>query len=91
VREEEEAERDDGKFPVWPENVETVQVFLELLTQWVWVWSGRGMKTSGMNYAAVIASLPRLGVKRKRRDVVFAGLREMEKTLLPLLNEPAGG
>lgn len=77
-------------FGVWPENAETVNVFRALETQWNVVSGKVGLIFIGLRYEALREVWKRLGVKRKRRDEVYRGLRDMELAALPVLNERRG-
>lgn len=68
-------------FEVWPENVETVSVFLRLQTQWVLGGMGGFI---GLNYQSVAAVLDLLEIEKKAE--VFEGVQVMERTALRILN-----
>lgn len=73
-------------FEVWAENVETVDVFVSMETQWSFVSVGKGVMVLGLRYEALRELWRPCGVKRKRRGEVMRGLRVMERAALPLLN-----
>lgn len=77
-------------FEVWPENVETVAVFVGMETQWNVVATPKQMLAIGLRYEALRELWPACGVKRKRRAEVMRGLRVMELAALPLLNGRGG-
>ncbi len=60
--------------PIWPENVETADVFFALETQW--------RNGGGLDYGAIPGTLKMMVVKKKRRRQVFQGLRVMERAAL---------
>lgn len=77
----ESLEPDSGLFAIWPENVETVSLFLRLQTQWVIGAMGGFV---GLNYPSVLAVLDFLKVEN--RAEVFEGLQVMERAALAVLN-----
>lgn len=82
-----EEEAPDDAFEVWPENAETVRVFMAMETQWCCVGSAGGLWVAGLRYEALVEALwQACRVKRKRRGKVVRGLRVMELAALPLLN-----
>lgn len=78
---EEDEDDDDGKFGVWEENAEIVDVFLRLETQWR---IGPMGNVLGLNYPSVESLLRLMRVRQKTE--VFNGLQIMERAALPLLN-----
>lgn len=88
VRANEEAKH--PLFEVFEENVEAVEAFCALGTQWRIVAGMSGAFWQGLDYAAVPPTLDLMGVPVERRADVFAGLRLMEAAALPLRNAKAG-
>ena len=64
--------------PIWPENRQTVCVFLAMRTQWTYGPGG----PVGLNYAALPEVWRRLRVPPAERDDVFNGLQIMERAAL---------
>lgn len=93
--EEESADEDESAeaFEVWPENVETVSVFVTLETQWQVVTTPKGgLVVIGLCYQALIEAVwQACGVKYERRGEVMRGLRAMEQAAVPLLNGRVAG
>lgn len=73
------------EYGIWPDNWQTVQLFLLLQTQWR-IAAGMVANWIGLDYAAVHAAMLMLGIPRKDRGEVFSGLVVMERAALPLLN-----
>lgn len=72
-------------FDVWPENWETVQLFLAVQTQWRMAPMGGVV---GLDYAAVDAAIRHL--RRPMTPELFAGLQIMEKAAIAELNRDRG-
>jgi hypothetical protein len=68
---------------IWPENVETVNVFISMSTQWRVSMSG----PTGLDNSALIDTMRLLGVARSRWPEVFAGIRVMEDVALGKMRE----
>lgn len=73
----------DDTIVVWPENVESVQVFLALRTQWRVGMNGR----TGLDYGVLPEVWRRLRVRRSHRDNVFRDLTVMEHAALLAMRE----
>ncbi|WP_313082547.1 DUF1799 domain-containing protein [Pulveribacter sp.] len=69
---------------VWPENLESVNFFLEFC-QTQWRSGGMGGPT-GLDYTAVLACLRTLGLARDKRDAMFADVRIMEGAALSVIH-----
>ena len=61
---------------IWPENMESVQFFVRLSTQWRHGMSG----PTGLDYASVLALLRTQ--PRERRDELFDDVQVMEQAAL---------
>lgn len=72
--------------PIWPENLPAFEAFAALLTQWRVGMSG----ATGLDYAAIPATLDMLGVSADRR-ALFADLRAMEAAALDAMRERRNG
>jgi hypothetical protein len=71
---------------IWPENVETLEVFVSCGTQWrVDPTSGTAL---GLDYSGVIAAIDMMGVARTRK--LFDDLRAMERAAIKELNRKHG-
>ena len=68
---------------LWPCNVRTWGLWMRLQTQWR--TGGMGGQPTGLDYAAVWATLERLGVRRRRE--VFEHLQAMERAALTAWGE----
>jgi hypothetical protein len=68
---------------VWPENLDAVNTFIGMATQWRPSFGG----VIGLDYAALPAVLDLLGIKRKKRGAVFDALRVMEDAALEVIRE----
>lgn len=84
----------DEEILVWPENWPVWEAWLALETRWRTVTvekRARGfvvaseVRLQGLDAAQVEATLCLMGMKRKKRSRVFAGLRAMEKAALAAL------
>lgn len=81
--EADETGKADSRFGVWAENVEVLNMFLRLGTQWRYRPDALGgRRPAGFDYAGVAAALALMGVKRGRRAEVFSDLQEMELAAL---------
>lgn len=72
---------------IWPENVQSVNLFLSVGTQWR--VGGMGGAT-GLDYPAVFATMDRLlrDEAQERKDALFADLQVMERAALQEMNKP---
>jgi hypothetical protein len=68
---------------IWPDNLETVNVFIAMMTQWRTGYAG----ATGLDYAALPSVMQFCGVARKARADVFDGLRVMESAALAAMYE----
>lgn len=68
---------------VWPENIEAVSVFLAMQTQWRVGMNGR----TGMDYSALDAVWPLVGIRRRDRTRVFQEFRIIEIGALNEMNK----
>lgn len=73
----------DDTLLVWPENVESVRVFLAMRTQWRVGMNGR----TGLDYGVLPELWRRLRVRRSHRDDVFHDLTVMEHAALIAMRE----
>lgn len=71
---------------VWPENWESVTLFLALQTQWTVSPAGRFI---GINYPSIESVMNISGVKKKGRMDMFDDIRLMELVALGVLHEKA--
>lgn len=71
-------------FEVWPENWETLGVFLALGTQWQRVMGLAGAVVTGIHYPAVTTVFEIYGVTDRR--AMFEDLRAMESAALAVFN-----
>lgn len=86
--EPDELAHDPDVFPVWPENWDTVRVFIALGTQWRREYAGMDavMVWQGLRYGEAEATIRLMGLA-KRAGEIFDGLRVMESAALPILNK----
>jgi hypothetical protein len=68
---------------IWPDNVQTVNVFVAMSTQWRASLSG----ATGLDYAALPFVMRTCGVRAVDRAEVFAGVRAMEFEALVVMRE----
>lgn len=75
-----------AEFEIWPENVETVNFFMRLQTQWVYAGMG-GLV--GLNYQSVdmLFRIERTSPKKQRE--ILEGLRFMEAVVVNVIAEKA--
>jgi len=66
---------------IWPDNVQTVNVFVAMSTQWRTGMSG----ATGLDYAALPFVMRVCGVRAADRADVFDGVRTMESAALTVL------
>lgn len=84
ARAESQVARDD--FEVWPENLATLEAFIELQTSWDWITPGMGTPVrAGLRSTEIESTLRMLGVRGSRRTEVFQDLRAMERAALEVL------
>ncbi len=76
-------------FDVWPENAETLGLFLRAGTQWRVVAGMGGGQYLGLDYAGVEAMLRLARVPDRR--AVFEDLQLMERAALQVLNGKGSG
>ena len=68
---------------VWPDNLDAVNVFIGMATQWRPSFGG----VIGLDYGALPAVLDMLEIARKKRAAVFDDLRVMEDAALETIRE----
>jgi hypothetical protein len=76
----------DRSIPVWPENWQTVEVFVAMGTQWNVSAGMGGSRLIGLRYESLPAVMRYCGVQTPARADVFAGLRTMERAALEVAN-----
>lgn len=83
-----EGERRDPckSFYVLPVNAAAAEVFTALSTNWRVMAFQKGVRITGIEYAAIPAVLDMLGVKHYRRRDIFDRLRVIELSALEALN-----
>lgn len=72
------------EFEIWPENLQSLEVFLACSTQWNVHFSG---KAQGLNYPALEAVLRMQGCMEQQQ--IFEDLRAMEYAALDEFNKGA--
>lgn len=72
------ADAEEGDIEIWPENLETVSVFLACSTQWD--RNPMSGKRRGLRYADLAATVDMMDVNDRRE--VFDGVRTMENEAL---------
>ncbi len=70
-------------FEVWPECLESVDLFMALRTQWH--FGGLGGRAPGLDYQALNATMEMMGVPD--RSQTFRDIRVMESEVLKILQE----
>lgn len=68
---------------IWPDNAKALRVFIAMLTQWRYDFSGR----TGLDYSALPEVWERTHIKPRHRDDVFDCLRVMEDAALECIRE----
>lgn len=91
LEEDAEDEREEDAFEVWPENVEAVELFCVLATQWRVVSGLAGERFFGLDYAAVGAVMAMRNVKRRDQARLLSDIRVMEGAALRELNRKVNG
>lgn len=72
---------------IWPENVESVEAFLDLATCWSWLCAGFSQPTRvGIPASEIHATLSLRGVRRKARKAIASDIRLMENAALAQLS-----
>lgn len=77
------------EFEVWPINWRAAVLFLDLQTQWRTV-GGMGVFYTGLDYAAVWATINNLVVAPQRR-MMFRAICIMERAAIPIINASGKG
>lgn len=83
-----EEETEAMLFEIHPDNLEALNAFLAMQTQWRVAVGMAGAFYVGLEYAAIPAVLALLGIPRAARADIFASLRAMESAALRVLNSP---
>jgi hypothetical protein len=68
---------------IWPDNIMSVNVFVDMGTQWRIGVNG----ASGLDYNALPVVMRLTGVKAQDRQQVFSDIRVMEEEVLTALHE----
>jgi hypothetical protein len=87
----EDGEDDEEVFEVWPENVQAVELFSLVASQWRAVAGFAGARFLGLDYAAIEAVMRMRNVRTKERGRLFDDLRVMEGAALAELNRKRDG
>lgn len=77
----------DGDIEVWPENEQSVKLFLSLGTQWMVAVGVSAMRPLGLNYQSMESAMRVLNIPRKDRPALFSDVRLMEREVLKVLNK----
>lgn len=84
IAEHEQQGDNDDDFAVWPENWQTVMVFVRLRRCWrIDRFAG---VCDGLDRPAIESTLRIMGIKKKQRPEILAKLEIMEDAALPILN-----
>lgn len=79
-------------FLLLPENVEPLDFFIGMTTQWRRLMSPVGRTVfTGLDYAAVEAAMRLHGLDAAAQAALFSDLRRMEAAALPVLNDTTRG
>lgn len=81
------AHRPTPTYDVWPENIEVVNLFCSLATQWEFLLEMGTLLHRGLNYSRVESALRLMGVKKKQWPRLFNGLQVMEQAALKAYRE----
>lgn len=81
------AQRPTPTYEVWPENIEVVNLFCSVATQWDFVLEMGAVLHRGLNYNQVKSALELMGIKRSRWPTLFHGLQVMEQAALTVYRE----
>ena len=77
---------EDDDCEVWPENWQSVTLFLALSTQWNVSPAGSAL---GINYVSIESIMRIFSIKKKKRMTMFDDIRLMELAALSVLREKA--
>lgn len=76
----------DSDFEVWPENWDSFAFFCRLVTQWNIVVGMESSQRTGLNYAAVEASMRMQSIAKKSQAALFEDIQLMEQAALHVYN-----
>lgn len=80
-------EREQGAFDVYEDNMQSLGLFLILVTQWRVLAGGLGRAVwLGIDYVSIPPVLDMLGIPVAERAAIFGDIRLMERAALPVLN-----
>lgn len=71
---------------VWPDNVQSLNVFIAMLTQ----WRAGAMGLIGLDYAALPVVLDLNAVPQDDRSMIFEDIRAMEDAALAVMRQKNG-
>ena len=71
---------------LWPENVESFEIFCALESQWRMVAGFGVLAYTGLIYSEAIGLMKERGIKRARRLELLGDLQAMERAAVPVLN-----
>lgn len=81
-----EAAGDGEDFSIWPDNAETLEVFLACATQWRVLVTPSSLIRLGLDYTGVREVMRMRGVKNKHAAQAFNELQNMEFAALEEFN-----
>ncbi|NYT38869.1 hypothetical protein ERD78_18870 [Allopusillimonas soli] len=75
-------------FEVWPENWQSVELFLDLATSWTWLSGGLTVPARlGLPATQVQAAIRMLGLRGSNRTQAYRDVRTMESAVLEELSK----
>jgi hypothetical protein len=78
-------------FEIWRANLEALEIFCALQTQWRRISGLGGTALTGIIYSEAIGYMRELGLRRVRRAELLGDLRVMERAALETWNKPSDG
>lgn len=75
------------EFEVLPENMDAVEVFMAMQTNWTLLAGMAGVIYQCLNYTALESVFRMMNIPRKKWRSLFDDIRILELSALPILNE----
>ena len=77
----------EPELAVFPDNMQSLRVFIAMRTQWRYVCGMGGLVATGLDYSALPEVWERTETQESKRNAVFRDLTIMEAAALEIINK----